>query len=345
MNQPVSTDTAVPAPATAPRSRWRQFIAICSWAYLTATVLLALLLLLADVWWPATILMFSPRWVFALPLGLLIPLALIWRRRSLLILLVASMVVTGQVMGFNVPWQRLTESTPTGAPLSVVTLNMHYSKYDPDSLEAFIADTQPDVVAIQEWRGWEKSRLAKLPGWHVHGTPELFLASRHPIKSIVNLGKDSMSKTGAVARYEIDTPTGIVHVINLHLATIRDGISGTIHDNPYGPAEVRGNAVLRRTQCEYVARCAAECKGPVLIVGDFNTPPESPILREVLGEYTDAFDAAGWGWGYTFRAAKTMVRIDHILTGKGWRSLDCRIGPFVGSPHRPVIADLVWTER
>jgi vancomycin resistance protein VanJ len=81
------------------------------------------------------------------------------------------------------------------------------------------------------------------------------------------------------------------------------------------------------------------------VMGDFNTPPESRIFPQVWGGYTDAFSAAGWGWGYTFIGARTTVRIDHILAGRGWRVTDCRVGPNVGSPHRPVIAGLVWTEE
>ena len=86
---------------------------------------------------------------------------------------------------------------------------------------------------------------------------------------------------------------------------------------------------------------AARCSGPVLVVGDFNTPPESPIFDEVWDGYTDAFSAAGWGWGYTFFGTKTMVRIDHILASRAWGVTACRVGQFIGSPHRPVIADLV----
>ena len=40
---------------------------------------------------------------------------------------------------------------------------------------------------------------------------------------------------------------------------------------------------------------------------------------------------------------KTTVRIDHVLAGKGWNCVRCWVGPNVGSPHRPVLADLVWT--
>jgi vancomycin resistance protein VanJ len=91
-----------------------------------------------------------------------------------------------------------------------------------------------------------------------------------------------------------------------------------------------------------VAAEAARAAGPVLLVGDFNTPPESAIFRRVWAGYADAFSDAGWGWGYTFWTRLAAVRIDHVLVGRGGRATSCRVGPDVGSPHRPVVADVAW---
>ena len=87
---------------------------------------------------------------------------------------------------------------------------------------------------------------------------------------------------------------------------------------------------------------AGRAAGPVLLVGDFNTPPESVIFRRVWSGYANAFSDAGWGWGYTFRTRRTAVRIDHVLVGGGGRATTCWVGPDVGSPHRPVVADVAW---
>src|SRR5262245_4190076 len=151
-----------------------------------------------------------------------------------------------------------------------------------------------------------------------------------------------MGEHASVAHYELETPLGLVHVFSLHTASDRQGIADTIHESRKGPAEVRANSARRREQCAFVADRAAACRGPVLVMGDFNTPPESPIFPQVWAGYADAFSAGGWGWGYTYIGAHTTVRIDHVLTGPGWRVNRCWAGPFVGSQHRPVIAELVW---
>lgn len=335
---------AVPYPRSpaADPGRRRRVLAVVCWAYLAAVLGLWVVLQWADRWWPATMLMFSPRWVFALPLLILLPVAALMRWRLVVPLLAAAVVVAWPVAGFNVPWQRITRPIPDGVAFRVVTLNMHYSDADPVQLEDLVATQAPDVVAIQEWPGWERSALRSEPGWHVHATPRLFLLSRHPIRRATELGHDSLGEHASAAHYELDTPAGVVHVFSLHTATTRQGITDTIHENRKGPAEVAANSARRREQCAYVAGRAAECRGPVAVMGDFNTPPESPIFPELWGGYTDAFSAAGWGWGYTFVGARTTVRIDHILAGKGWHCAKCWVGPVVGSLHRPVVADLVW---
>jgi endonuclease/exonuclease/phosphatase family metal-dependent hydrolase len=198
---------------------------------------------------------------------------------------------------------------------------------------------------VQEWQGSDRSRLNAAPGWHVHATPRLFLASHHPIRRAVELGDNSMGEHASAMRYELDTPVGPIHVFSLHMATTRQGITDTLHENRKGPAEVRANSARRWEQSSYIAGQAAECRGPVLVLADFNTPPESMIFRRVWVGHTDAFSQAGWGWGYTFFGAKTMGRIDHILARNEWSCAACRVGPYVGSLHRPVIADLVWTSE
>jgi len=317
-------------------------VAFCCWLYLAAVLGVWLLLWWADAWWLATLAMFAPRWLLALPLAVLVPAAVFVRLRSLGLLLLAAMLIAGPVMGFCAPWHQLVQSSPGGTPFRVLTCNMHYSRGDPGPLDELVAATNPDVVAVQEWSAAAHSALGTDPAWHIHPGSRLFLASRHPIRSAVQLGHASMGKEASVMRYELDTPLGLVHLFSLHLATARQGIVDVIHDSEKGPAELQANSRRRRQQSEFVAGQAGEMQGPVLLVGDFNTPPESVFFAQVWGDYRDAYSSAGLGWGYTFFGARTMVRIDHVLAGKGWHCLRCEVGPNVGSPHRPVIAHLVW---
>jgi vancomycin resistance protein VanJ len=315
---------------------------LCACSYLGVALGLWALLQRADLWWPASVFLFAPRWICALPLLVLVPAFwLLGRRGALVPLGLTAAVIAGPVMGLCLSWRTLL-SPPPGPRLRVLTCNLHGSRaVDPRRLEALVLDSAADVVALQEWPEAGESSLGTWPGWYRHAQPRLFLASQFPIRQVTDLGLDSYGPQGSVSRYDLETPMGLVHFFSLHLASPRDSLYEAIHENRKGPAEVIANMVRRRRQCEYLARHADGLRSPVLLAGDFNTPPESAIFREVWADYSDAFGTAGWGWGYTFTGSKTMVRIDHVLAGKDWQCDRCWVGPDVGSPHRPVFAELI----
>jgi vancomycin resistance protein VanJ len=339
------TSAASPPPVSRPPAGWRRRagkgVAVCAWLYLALVLGLWALLRAADLWWPATLLMFSPRWLLLLPSAPLALAAAAWRRRSLALLLLAVALVLGPVMGLCVPWQRLGPA-PAGTRLRLLTCNLHYEAGDPAALGRLLAEADPDIVALQEWPRRGGANLFAGQRWHVHRAPGLFLASRYPIRRAERLGEDSTGESGSVMRYELETPAGRVTLLSLHLASPRPGLQGAAHERGRAPAELEAGSALRWRQSEHVAREAERATGPVLLAGDFNTPPESALFRRVWGRYTDAFGAAGWGWGYTFSAGTKAVRIDHVLAGPGWHCDRCWVGHDVGSPHRPVLADLIW---
>jgi endonuclease/exonuclease/phosphatase (EEP) superfamily protein YafD len=340
-----TSDTRGATVPTAPvRRRWLpRLVGIGCWLYLAVVLGGWLLLFAADLWWPATVFLFSPRWLLAVPLAVLIPAAGLWRRRSLLLLGAAALVVAGPVTGGRIPWGRLVGSTPQGPHLRVMTCNMHYRNVNPAPLMALVEAVRPDIVALQEWTRNKENDAALWKGWHFFGGQRLFLASRYPILRHQDLGDHSASQQGSIRRYELATPAGEVTLFSLHLASPREALTEFVRDSDKAAAEVRGETALRRLQMQHLAEEAATVHGPLLLAGDFNTPPESILFRRHYADSTDAFSTAGWGWGYTYVSKSTMVRIDHILAGPGWYAQRCWVGPDVGSPHRPVVADLIWT--
>lgn len=330
--------------AAAAKPSSRPLLRLTCWLYLLTLIAAWWLLYAGEAWWPATVLLFGPRWLLALPLVALLPLAFWRRRRFLSVLLAAAVVVFGPVMGFVVPWDRLFEPAGEGTSVRVLTCNMHYRVYDSTPLDALLRDAKPDIVVLQEWHEKNQSAVLAEPGWHIRRTYSLMLASRFPIRKTTLLGKHSMRPEGLVERCELDTPAGITTLFSLHLASPRLGLSQVAEKGEEGASSIETNSDLRWRQSEFIARQAEKVQGPLLLAGDFNTTSESLLFRRTWDGYTDAFTAAGWGWGYTFKTRILGTRIDHILLGKGWRCTQCWVGPFVGSPHRPLLADIVWTE-
>jgi len=331
-----------PKPA-APR-RSRRGVGVCSWLYLLIVLAAWAAMHAGDLWWPATLLLFSPRWLLAIPL---LPLGLAaarWRRRWLAVVLLALILIIGPIMGLHVPWRVSVSAAPPGEHLRVFTCNIHYHTPHRAALEQLLAEFDPDVVAVQELPSREPFDYFTGAEWHVNRTRRFVLASRYPIRKAVLLGEGSMKVPGSIMRYELETSAGVVTLFSLHLASPREGLYEATRHPATGIGELEENSDVRRRQSENLVRIASEVRGPVLLVGDFNTPSESAIFHRVWGRYTDAFTEAGWGWGYTFLAAKTAVRIDHILAGPGWYCERCWVGANVGSPHRPVLADLILSD-
>jgi vancomycin resistance protein VanJ len=320
----------------------RRMIALGAWVALAASLAAWGLLRAADEWGPATFLMFGPRWLFVVPPTLLLLPSLLIRRRSLAPVFVALVVALWPVMGFNVPWGSKGSVPVDGPRLRVLTCNMHYADGNLTSLKSLIENLRPDVIALQEWPEEVQSNEVFGDDWHVHKDEGLFLASRHPLRRAELLGDDSTGEHGSVALYEIETPPGKVTVFSLHLASPRADLKGAVRAGPEGLTAVEANTAVRERQMTFIAGKAGRVAGPVLLVGDFNTPSESVLFRRTWKGYADAFGEAGWGWGYTFTNRWTRVRIDHVLVGGNGRASACWVGPDVGSPHRPVIAEVSW---
>ena len=344
MSEPSASVPDRPRPQPAPRwqSVLRKVLALGAWIVLAATLVAWAVVRAGDLWPPATVGTFGPLWFLLLPPVALLPAAAVFRRRSLWPLVPALLVAVGPVTGFCVPSDRVWAEPPARLRVRVLTCNLHYAKVDPAPLDRFVDEAAPDVVLLQERHSAARSDALSSPGWHVHQEPGLYLASRHPIRRAERLGAHSMGERGSVMRYELDTPAGPVTVFNLHLASPREGLAELARGDLRGIHEVATNSGLRRVQSRHLAEEAARVTGPVVLAGDFNTPPQSALFRESWGRYADAFADAGCGWGFTFFARPTAVRIDHILVGGGGRAVRCWVGPNVGSPHRPVVADVGW---
>lgn len=332
------------APSSGTRRLLRGAIAVLSWLSLAVVLAAWAFLHAGDLWWPATLLLFGPRWLLALPLFPLLLAAAVWRRRSLGLLLFTLLLVLGPVMGFHVPWPTLVPAASPALRLRVLTCNIHHQRPNRAALERLFAESQLDVVAMQELPSRESFASFAEGEWHVHRSYGHFFASRYPIRRAVRLGADSMTPPGSLVRYELETPLGPVVLFSLHFASPRDGLYAATHHPATGAAELESNSDVRQQQSENLTHLAAAVKGPVLLLGDFNTPSESALFRRVWVGYEDAFSSAGWGWGFTFLGARTAVRIDHILAGPGWRCQRCWVAPNVGPPHRPVLAELILSE-
>lgn len=309
---------------------------------------------LSDVWWPATVLLFSPRWPFALPLAVLVPAAIRLDRRLLAPLGVAALVVVFPVMGFCFSFRGAYRAAFPGEKsaetLRVMTYNIGGGTADERTFERFFADNDPDIIAMQECANKLDPDRLKRRGWYLRIDGGQCFLSRFPIRRAeARDPRDvwAMGGSGAMVHYELETPNGIVNVVNVHLETVRDGLTALRYNRLRGVPALEKNTNQRRLESKLAREFAARVTGPLIVLGDFNMPAESEIYRSNWWQFQNAFEQAGFGFGRSKYTHWHGVRIDHVLASSAWTCERTWVaeGASPTFDHRPMIAELRLTRR
>ncbi|HEU5118406.1 MAG TPA: endonuclease/exonuclease/phosphatase family protein [Isosphaeraceae bacterium] len=339
-----------PAPKpTAPAKSPSLWLRVLSLAYLTwLMVILVVMRTLGDLWAPATILLFLPRFLWAAPLPLLGWWT--WRRRDRWIALaqvVSLLLVLGPIMNFRLPLGRFFRDALPPDRLRVLSLNQSTNPIDLDAVKKLMEQERIDVVCFQEGpiqSGAPDPRLVKILttlGWSFTSTQRI--ASRLPILSESHYKKDPYPEYGfwavRIHQVKVRTRSGrAVWVADIHMPTVRIGFQRLLEGDLGALGRLNQ---WRQKQVEVLlAQTLGHSDDPIVIAGDFNTPPESRLLDPLrdLGQF--GFDEVGLGYGYTRPSSLAFVAIDHIVATPQWVFTRCEVGPDVGSDHLPVIAEL-----
>lgn len=99
-------------------------------------------------------------------------------------------------------------------------------------------------------------------------------------------------------------------------------------------------AHARQDQLVAIAAAARKVKGPIVVAGDFNSPPRLVGAQQLAMLVPDTFEQTGMAYNYTSPASFPIVRSDRILAGQGLIAHATWIGGAIGSDHLPVIADV-----
>ena len=326
----------VVAPATL---RWLRRLV---WGYFALAVAYAAVLWLGgDSWWIATVLLFVPRWPALLPAPLLALLVLVTRPRLLVPVVLAALVILGPAMGYRLGWQRWI--TPGGKPdLRLVTFNID-SGENPRALSIFLGleDYHPDVVVLQECSPESIAAEYWPAGWSVRFDQGICLATRYPVleaRTAERVLTGDQGGTGNAMFYRLRTGSGSLDLGVLHLETPRKGLEQLRYGAKISAME--RNVLVREIGSRRLSRWFHAQGDSLLIAGDFNMPVESTIYRSYWSECGNAFSRVGHGFGWTRVLPHFSIRIDHVLTCRGWRAVHAVVGPDLGSDHRPLIVDV-----
>lgn len=119
-------------------------------------------------------------------------------------------------------------------------------------------------------------------------------------------------------------------------------------DNLLSPADWKYYAAFRarhRTQLSSIlntlkAMSTKNGNFPVILAGNFNSPPTSPIFRVLEDNFVDAFTEKGTGYGGTTPPNYPIQRLSRILSTSPLAPVSAETVKIPGANHRAIIADM-----
>jgi endonuclease/exonuclease/phosphatase (EEP) superfamily protein YafD len=295
-----------------------------------------------DGWWGVTVVLFTPRWLFLVPVfGLAAASGLMKCFGQWVLHGAIALVVAGPLMGFNLPVQRLLNPAAGGEHVRIATYNMGMDPIRAGAFAAWAERHQVDVICFQEGVR-DDPRLVEFlaRGWNVNRRRSI--ASRFPIveelEPLPQLYESESRYSSDVERVRVRTPGGReVVVVSVHLPTLRPGFERLFQGDVKG-LELHVDWWARELS-RTLSLLAEQSDLPTLVGGDFNMPPDDSTMAALRTSFRFAFEESGWGYGYTRPARYPWVRIDHLMASPEWDVISCRIGPDFGSDHLPFLAE------
>ncbi|MDT4938748.1 MAG: hypothetical protein QOG80_2419, partial [Pseudonocardiales bacterium] len=196
--------------------------------------------------------------------------------------------------------------------LRVLSYNIRSLRDDGSAVARVIADTRPDVVCVQEaprfllWR----TRCR----WLARTTGLVIAAGGRD--AAANLLLVHPGVTVAAARSVLFTKDPRIHQRGAAMALLHVGespvvIAGT-HLDGYPAPRLRHVGELFAAIDDFAPSGVG-----VVLAGDFNDDPGTPVWNALLQRGADAFAVAGTGDGLTLNVSDPTRRIDAIFAGDG----------------------------
>lgn len=212
-------------------------------------------------------------------------------------------------------------------------MNVNSHSGDPARVRAAIERFQPDLLAIEEISDrWLEALAPALEAYPYRTVDPRFdnfgigLFSRVPFDSAV------------VERFGIVDVPSVFAEISLEGRTL--AVVAT-HPMPPGGALL---AAERNRQLDWLARRVAAIPHPVLLLGDLNTSPWSPVYRRFIGTSGLRDSARGRSIRPTWPAPLPLlwIPLDHALHSPDVAIVARQVGPAVDSDHYPLVVDFAW---
>jgi len=300
------------------------------WLYVVARAVFGV-----DFWFVALLSNFM-HWL-TLPALVVLPL-LVWQRAWLRAALWAVPIVFFVVNFGGLFVVRPAEVPPGAVTLRVMSYNIGAGYAHPQTLQPVLLASNADLIALVEVSAWQATELGQDPA----------LLQAYPYRFLYG---DGSAGKGLFSRYPILEHTLFeLEIKRPHLLAkvdVQGQVLTLLISHPPRPG-FRANGKIFGDHPAFEAEIGGmlahiDPHTPTLLVGDLNMVDQNPNHRRLRAAgFSDAFRAAGWGFGATYPAKLPLVRIDYIWSSPHFIPLASAVGGDGGSDHLPIISDLAF---
>jgi endonuclease/exonuclease/phosphatase (EEP) superfamily protein YafD len=218
--------------------------------------------------------------------------------------------------------------------LRVVTFNVWHPNDRIEDIAKFLSDTDADLVVMQEMTSGHWSRLRAM------------LGSRYPYslgdEGLVVLSKYKIAEDGRVDRGGMPPWASLIlRFGKIEVNGTQVTLAGTHLARPFYPE-------LQYADLLALVSFVRQQHGPLILAGDFGMTPWSDKLRG----FTEAtglkrYNTFHFTWPLHARGLTLLpfVAIDNVFASPDFANIATRVGPRLGSDHRPVIADIALASK
>jgi endonuclease/exonuclease/phosphatase (EEP) superfamily protein YafD len=216
-----------------------------------------------------------------------------------------------------------------------MSLNVRWINRDHRRTLDLVATEDPDFVLFLEVTPEWAEALASLN-------------DRYPYSQVVP--KRNSAGVAFYSRVEVEDMkveymayNAVTIVAHLKLPSGRLAFIGIHPSSPTSPE----NFEYRNRELSEVGKLAASLTTPLMLMGDLNTTGWSPYFSDLLNDSGLLDSRRGFGIEGTWPKVPFPLRIpiDHCLVSPDIMVVDRRVGPDVGSDHRPIVVDFTITPR
>jgi vancomycin resistance protein VanJ len=211
-------------------------------------------------------------------------------------------------------WTTPSRQAPPGMKHRALTWNVEQWTYGGATVGRAIRELRPDVLCLQEARGYGtfpgdrewNDFVAALPGYRLMRHGEVAIGTRWPVLNEQRVTLHDELWRRPLLDVTLQTPEGgTVRVLNAHL----------VHTGYYGrrPSKLVMSAVERNKQAERILAHLGPSRQATILCGDLNAAPNSEVLALLQQRLSDAWRLRGHGFGMTSSARWPLRRIDYLL--------------------------------